>query len=212
MGSFIKNNWFIVLAVTIIFTVLFFAGKSRITVFPFEKKLESILPEDKENFDFTKTVLNLSALIDANMDVEWTENRINSMAGQLKKEIGDEGNPERIIKAFNTYFFKKESFVFDMNINRYLSAADACKEISIYREELINFHSIEKVLKRKRGICLSISLIYLMLGEKLNLPLYGVLVPNHIYVRYKEPGRSGINVETTYSGAEFYKYDEYSGI
>ena len=56
------------------------------------------------------------------------------------------------------------------------------------------------------------TLIYLMMGEILDIPLYGVLMPGHIYVRYKEEGRAGVNVETTMSGMEIYHYARHFGL
>lgn len=199
--QFIKKYWLLISVIGIILIIRI--GGTAGAEMGFEQKLDSILPKDRNNFDFTRTVLSLSALVDPGMDIPWTEKEIDIMAAKLKREIGSEGNPEKIINAFNSYFFDREGFVFD---NKFFSAANNSSGITV--DDLRNFHSVEKVLKRKQGICLSISLIYLMLGDKLQLPLFGVLLPGHIYVRYKEPGRSGINIETTGSGFEFYGYKD----
>ena len=199
--EFIKKHWIIISAMGLILIAALKITDPGSASAAFALKLDSILPQDRNNFDFTKTVLSLSALVDPDTDMAWTEKEIDSMAADLKDKIGDEGNPEKIINAFNRYFFVQEGFVFDKNFTD-MDARGG--EISL--EDLRNFHSIEKTLKRKKGICLSMSLIYLMLGDKLRLPLYGVLIPGHIYVRYKEPGRTGINIETTVSGAEYYGY------
>jgi hypothetical protein len=200
--AFIKKYWIVIsLSCLALAALLNYAlpapGKN------FEARLDSILPKDRKNFDFTKTVIELSALADPRTDTAWTENEIESMAATLRKIIGDEANPQKVIDAFNGYFFDSQGFVFDRN---FTAMSEAGGEVPV--DDLRNFHSIEKTLRRKQGICLSISLIYLMLGDKLNLPLYGVLIPGHIYVRYKEPGRAGINIETTVSGAEFYGYKD----
>ncbi len=51
----------------------------------------------------------------------------------------------------------------------------------------------------KQGSCLSISLIFLLLAEKLDLPLYGVLAPGHFFIRYDD-GNVRLNVETLRKG------------
>lgn len=56
------------------------------------------------------------------------------------------------------------------------------------------------VLDNKRGYCLSLSILYLSLGERLGMPLYGVVVPGHFFVRYDD-GRTRWNIETTNKGA-----------
>ncbi|MBD3316399.1 MAG: tetratricopeptide repeat protein [Chitinivibrionales bacterium] len=42
------------------------------------------------------------------------------------------------------------------------------------------------IVERGRGSCLGVSLIFLMLAEKMELPLYGVLLPGHFFVRYDD--------------------------
>ncbi len=58
---------------------------------------------------------------------------------------------------------------------------------------------LHSVLDEKRGYCLSLSILYLSLGERLGLPLYGVVVPGHFFVRYDD-GRVRFNIETTSKG------------
>ncbi len=64
---------------------------------------------------------------------------------------------------------------------------------------------LHTVIDNKRGYCLSLSILYLALAERLDIPLYGVVVPGHFFVRY-ENGRVRFNIETTSGG---YPDDEY---
>jgi tetratricopeptide (TPR) repeat protein len=64
---------------------------------------------------------------------------------------------------------------------------------------------LHSVMDNRRGYCLSLSILYLALGERLGLPLHGVVAPGHFFVRY-EDGRVRFNIETT-TGA--YPDDEY---
>jgi len=59
---------------------------------------------------------------------------------------------------------------------------------------------LHTVLDEKRGYCLSLSVLYLSIGERLGLPLYGVVVPGHFFVRYDDGNRK-FNIETTSRGA-----------
>ena len=56
------------------------------------------------------------------------------------------------------------------------------------------------VLEKKRGYCLSLSVLYLAIAERLGLPMYGVVVPGHFFVRYDDGDRR-FNIETTSNGA-----------
>lgn len=55
------------------------------------------------------------------------------------------------------------------------------------------------VLARKRGSCLGLVLLYLGLGQRLDLPLHPVFLPGHVFVRYGE-GTGARNIETLRSG------------
>jgi tetratricopeptide (TPR) repeat protein len=59
---------------------------------------------------------------------------------------------------------------------------------------------IHTVLDKGQGYCLSLSVLYLSIGERLGLPLYGVVVPGHFFVRYDD-GRVRFNIETTSKGS-----------
>jgi tetratricopeptide (TPR) repeat protein len=65
---------------------------------------------------------------------------------------------------------------------------------------------LHTVMDKKRGYCLSLSILYLSLGERLGLPLYGVVVPGHFFVRYDD-GHVRFNIETTSKGG--YADDEH---
>jgi tetratricopeptide (TPR) repeat protein len=58
---------------------------------------------------------------------------------------------------------------------------------------------LHTVLDKKQGYCLSLSVLYLAIGERLGLPLYGVVVPGHFFVRYDDT-RVKFNIETVGKG------------
>ncbi len=184
----------------LIFLILFFVGYkiyNNIYLKIFEKKHTGIMNDNEKNFNFTKTIIKISLIFESAPEPQWVENQIYYMADNLKQRIGQEANPEYIINKFNDYFFNIENFSYDENFNN---------TQKLTYSQLITYNSIQNALKNKKSICMTISLIYLMLGDILNLPLYGVLIPGHIYVRYREEGKSGINIETTYKGYEYYGY------
>jgi len=62
------------------------------------------------------------------------------------------------------------------------------------------------VITSKRGSCLGVSLLFLLIAEKLHYPLYGILLPGHFFVRYDdgnvyrniEPNKKGYNHPLAY--------------
>ncbi len=58
------------------------------------------------------------------------------------------------------------------------------------------------LLDTRRGYCMNLSLLYLVVAERLNLPIFGVALPNHFFVRYQSK-TARINIEATDGGHEF---------
>jgi len=58
-----------------------------------------------------------------------------------------------------------------------------------------------RVLEPKQGYCVGIAAIYLMLAERLGLPLYAVATPSHVFLRYDD-GTTRINIETLQNGTD----------
>jgi tetratricopeptide (TPR) repeat protein len=96
--------------------------------------------------------------------------------------------------------------------NKHLTADYRAIEIvNEYLFKDLGFHSVQDaddpddlflhvVLERKRGYCLSLSVLYLSIAERIGMPVYGVVVPGHFFVRYDD-GRRKYNIETTAGGA-----------
>lgn len=66
-------------------------------------------------------------------------------------------------------------------------------------EEQAGHYFPHVVLKKKRGVCLGFSLLYLCLAERLNLPLAPAHAPQHIYVKWTDPNGK-MSIETTSRG------------
>ncbi len=59
---------------------------------------------------------------------------------------------------------------------------------------------LARVLERKQGYCVGIVSLYLVLANELDLPIYAVATPSHVFLRYDD-GESRINIETFQRGA-----------
>ncbi len=60
---------------------------------------------------------------------------------------------------------------------------------------------VDSVLARRRGYCLSLSVVALAIAEQVSEPLHGVAMPNHFFVRFDD-GDSRRNIELTRRGIE----------
>lgn len=55
---------------------------------------------------------------------------------------------------------------------------------------------LHRVVQRKKGYCVSLAVLYLALGRRLGLPIYGVRIPSHFICRFDD-GTVRRNIETT---------------
>lgn len=113
------------------------------------------------------------------------EARLDLMALQIRSHLKPNATPQEIIKEMNHFIFYEMQFRFPPQS---LHAADI---------DLYTF--LPSVLDGRQGVCLGVSILYLSLAQRLNLPLEIITPPGHIYVRYHH-GDTLINVETTARG------------
>jgi regulator of sirC expression with transglutaminase-like and TPR domain len=64
------------------------------------------------------------------------------------------------------------------------------------KDESIKFMLLPYVLEHKRGSCLGLAALYLMLAERAGLEVRGILVPRHLFLRHKQR-----NIELLRKGA-----------
>ncbi|MBN1981908.1 MAG: hypothetical protein JW795_10265 [Chitinivibrionales bacterium] len=57
------------------------------------------------------------------------------------------------------------------------------------------------VFKEKKGSCMGVSLLFLLIAEKASIPLYGVMLPGHFFVRF-DNGKQQRNIEPNNRGIE----------
>ena len=147
----------------------------------------AVLPD--EEVPLGKTLVRISStvgtdLIGVPVDPAAVEKEISRLAGKLRPALGEERNPREVISALNRVLFVEERFTYDCvagNPDNYL---------------------LHRVIARRRGNCLGLTALYLLLAERLSLPLHGVYVPSHCFVRYEDAGVR-INIETGEKGVEW---------
>jgi len=151
--------------------------------------IEEVLALKEEKIDLNKTILGITQKAHIDLFGEGFSSRkfnrqFRRMAKELSVLLKEEAEYEERIKIINNYIYEKQGFKVDRS-KLFESNLDAL---------LLN-----KVLTTKKGYCLSLSIIYLCLSERLDLPLHGVMVPNHFFVRYVD-GENRKNIETTDNG------------
>lgn len=110
---------------------------------------------------------------------------LDLMALQILSKTSLGSPPEQKIRAIN-------HFIFDEMGYRFPPHSAFAKDIDVYT-------FLPSVLDSRRGVCLGVSILYLSLAQRLNLPLEMITPPGHIYIRYRDQDKV-INIETTARG------------
>ena len=146
---------------------------------------EQVLRLHPEEIDLARGLLLSQALP---MDEIVTyEAMIDLMALQVQSQLAPNATPEQIVRVMNRFIFEEMQF-------RFPPHSAFAKDIDLYT-------FLPSVLDSRRGVCLGVSILYICLAQRLNVPLEIITPPGHIYVRYRD-GDHIINIETTARGID----------
>ena len=102
------------------------------------------------------------------LELEELAKEIEQLYHELWRQFQDEMSPYDQIKVFNEVFFN--TFKFRANSKNFHSPANSM---------------INAVLESKKGNPISLCSIYMLLAQKMDLPIYGVNLPNLFILTYK---------------------------
>jgi tetratricopeptide (TPR) repeat protein len=145
--------------------------------------LEEVLRLSEDQIDLaTATLISSEYWSDFVQGRRYLE-RLDTMAMVIQTRLQQQHLPldHRAIPVINQYLFQELGF-------KPISHANDPNDLFLH-----------SVMDRRQGYCLSLSVLYLSLAERLGLDLYGVVVPGHFFVRY-DKGRVRFNIETTSNG------------
>jgi tetratricopeptide (TPR) repeat protein len=201
------NSWKVLLVLIAVLSVILAASYLHSGPYiraRFASQLDKILPpEDCADFNFSRTILEISRLFDPDADVDGIDAELKKWADEIKAETSSEAEDEAIIGKFNALIFQRENFHYNEEVIR------RTRERSPGSPEFeLDLRLVNRVFKRRSGVCSGLSYICLMVAEKAGLPLCAVGMPGHIFVRYSLPDREPINIEATNNGAEVYDYEK----
>ena len=181
----------------IIFTLLFktictgyvFAEASS-PLKPVESKLTSIFEHSAETINLTETLILISKDWNPTLDEKLLRKEISQLVVLVKNKLKPENTALETVNLLRQVIHHEKGY-------RYTEQVDE-RGIPKNDDELF----LHGMLKSKLGYCMNLSLLYLIIGDQLGLPLYGVALPNHFFVRY-DSGNDRINIETTELGTSY---------
>jgi regulator of sirC expression with transglutaminase-like and TPR domain len=93
---------------------------------------------------------------------------LDQYAAEIRERLSANHSPEQIIAVINEYLFKEMGFTGN--------------EKNYYEPENSYFN---RVMERKTGNPISLSMVYLFLGRRLRLPMVGIGLPGHFICRFQ---------------------------
>jgi len=148
--------------------------------------------QESDNADLLETLLMVSKHWQPSLNLAPLREEIQKLVHSARKKLQESGSPgaEKLIRAIRTVIHDEGGY-------RYTDQVDE-RGVPTDPEELF----LHGLLRTHKGYCMNLSLLYLILAQKLELPLYGVALPNHFFVRY-ELKSVKINIETTEQGISY---------
>ncbi len=117
------------------------------------------------------------------LDVERYRAQLETMAAEVRDRIGSRASGEETVNALNRYIFTEQGF--KGNTKNYYEVENSY---------------INCVMDRRVGIPISLSVLYLLIGQRLALPVFGIGMPGHFLVKY-ESDRYKIFIDCFNGGA-----------
>ena len=190
----IKVVWFIKMLMCVLF-IFFNSGKIfangniledpqdsqiRQVQYPDSKLFQDLVQADDESLDIAKISLLIAKEENPEIKINDYVECVDWYVKMIKSRILDKNEPESIIEIINDFLFDELGFTYVKTGNL---------------EDLY----LNDVIDKRKGNCVGMSILYLAIAEKLRLPLFGVNVPGHIFIRY-DNGETKINIETGHEG------------
>lgn len=148
-----------------------------------EDELIQLAALPDERMDLEQGAFLIARYAYPSFDATHYSRQLDEMAQEVKDRIGPRASGEETVKTLNRYLFTEQGF--KGNTKNYY--------------ELENSY-INCVIDRKTGIPISLSVVYLLIGKRLRLPVYGIGMPGHFLVKY-ESERYKIFVDCFNGGA-----------
>jgi regulator of sirC expression with transglutaminase-like and TPR domain len=145
------------------------------------ERFTQLVSGSEKELDLAEAALLIAQEEHPDMDVAAYLRRLDGLAAAVRARLPPAPEPTDIIDNLNIQLFREEGLT--GNESEYYDP----------RNSFLN-----EVLDRKRGIPITLSVIYLEVGRRLGLPLVGVGFPGHFLVKYS--GADGEMVLDPFAG------------
>jgi regulator of sirC expression with transglutaminase-like and TPR domain len=128
------------------------------------------LVADDAHFPLLEAAVAVAYDVDPALDVQGVLAEVDTLAQRLKQRIAADTAPLPRLRLLNRYFFQELRF--EGNVNDYYDADNSY---------------LHRVLATRRGIPITIALLYIEIAQQIGLDARGVSFPGHFLVKLRMP-------------------------
>ena len=148
-----------------------------------EEEFRDLVSSPDDPIDLEKGELLIARYAYSTLDVAAYTQQLDGMAREMRDRIGQRVSGEEAVKTLSRYLFTEQGF--RGNNKNYYEADNSY---------------LNRVLDRRTGIPISLSIVYLLVAQRLDLPVFGVGMPGHFLVKF-ESERYKVFVDCFNAGA-----------
>ena len=156
------------------------------------KRIRAILQQPESKMDLAKIKLTIDKMIDPALDVDAGLKEIDRIVAKIRTMLGNNPSSNDKMLALKKYLYEKGAW---NDYQPYHYDFDDPRGTKISNKLLQNY------VASRKGNCVSMPLLFIILGERLGIDVTASTAPEHVFVKYTDT-ETGItyNLETT-SGA-----------
>lgn len=134
------------------------------------ERFTELVSGSEEDLNLAEAALLIAQEEQPELDVAAYLGRLDALAASVRSRLSGAPSFADIIQALNTVLFQEEGLAGNQ---------------TDYHDPRNSF--LNEVLDRKLGIPITLSLVYIEVGNRLGVPLVGVGFPGHFVVKYEGP-------------------------
>lgn len=138
--------------------------------YPTALKYFASLVQSDENFALMEAAISIAQDAEPDLDLQAVQAELDRLQVRLAQRLAGEDDGLRKLSALNKFFYGELGFA--GNLNNYYDPANSY---------------IHHVLQTRRGIPISVALIWLELASSIDLPVEGISFPGHFLVKVSLP-------------------------
>ena len=139
-----------------------------ISLSTFKDQLRSFCEKHKSKLDLEEGAFLISKNAFPSVDMHIYSDLLNFFAAEFQSCLDPSDLPEEIAGKIGNYFSHEKGF--------------SGNETDYYNTDN---HYINKVIETKRGVPITLSVIYMLVLRRLNFPIQGIGMPGHFILRYE---------------------------